>query len=309
MGVTAAIIAGGASLLGAGISYLGSSGGPSYPSPPKMYKLPVGEATKTMEDYETQRMAASIGAWKERFPLLAKGGAAQIADIRANQLGKISKTVSGTLKASGLPEQGGGFGASGGDTWTPEARAMDIGLSPVALSQRTSQAVQRQIAMNPEWTNKISGGTLASMMANANANQNAFTGALGGIKSAMYRTGAAQGATNTAALLGLPLGAAKAYTGVSMMTSDPWNVGTYQQPWAAPTAPTTPAAPAAPISTGIQTGASTGGGSGGWYSNAAPGMAGYEPAGSMSGPGGSSYVGAVPPAYDYGNLYIPGSGF
>ena len=169
-----------AQVVGTGISLLGRSGSPDYPAPPKLYKLPVAKARKTMEAYEARRMKASIGAWKDRFPLLYKGGQAEIDDIRAQQQGRLGRTVTDTLTKSGLDAP---------TASSPEALGLDIGLNPLALSQRSSQAVMRQIAMNPEWTNKITGGTLASMMANANANANAFNGFLGAQRAAMYQKG------------------------------------------------------------------------------------------------------------------------
>ena len=72
MGVTAAIIAGATSLIGTGISVLGASGRPSYPSLPKMYKLPVAKAKKHMEQYEKERMAASGVLGKINFPCLPR---------------------------------------------------------------------------------------------------------------------------------------------------------------------------------------------------------------------------------------------
>lgn len=188
MGVYASIISG---IISTGIKLWGASQSPNYPSPPKLNKLPVQDAKKFMEDYELTRMNASKEAWQTRFPLLFKGEEYEIGDIRANQQGKLSPVVSGALKASGLgsPKEGDQYKLSA-----------DIGLSPITLAQRTSQAVTRQIALNPEWTNQISGGTLATMIANNYQNANAYSQFIGSNNTAQYVAGQQRSMYNTAAL-------------------------------------------------------------------------------------------------------------
>src|SRR6188472_3686505 len=136
MGVYASIISG---IIGTGIKLLGSSQSPNYPSLPKLTKIDIPKTQASMEDYESRRMAASIEAWKTRFPLLYQGGQSEIEDIGNNQAGKLSPVVSGALKSSGLE----GDRVSQGDQYH---QAVDLGLSPITLAQRTSQAVNRQIA-------------------------------------------------------------------------------------------------------------------------------------------------------------------
>jgi len=195
MGVYAAIIS---SVIGTGIKLLGSAGGPSYPSAPQIQGLPVQKAKQFMQDYESRRMGVSVEAWKQRFPLLYQGGKYEISDIGRNQQGLLSPQVSGALQSAGLeqPKQGDQY-----------KLATDLGLSPITLAQRNSQAVTRQIALNPEWTNKISGGTLATMIANNSKNQNAFSQFLGAQNTANYVTGQQRSAYNTAALTTGLLGA------------------------------------------------------------------------------------------------------
>lgn len=208
MGAWASIIA---AAVGTGIKLLGSSGGPSYPSPPKLAKIDVPGSTKLMEDYESQRMQTSIDQWKQKFPLLYQGGAAEIGNIMQQQQGQLGGTLPQDLASSGLaaPRQGNQYQLS-----------QDIGLSPITLSQRTSQAVTRQIAANPEWTNQISGGTLASMMANNYQNQNAFSQFLGAKNTAMYAQGQAAGAYNTQALL-------SGVTGIAGLGAQAYGQGQY----------------------------------------------------------------------------------
>ena len=65
------------------------------------------------------------------------------------------------------------------------------------------------MAQNPEWTNKITGGTLATMIANNYKNQNAFTQFLGAQQTAQYAAQQGASAYNTQALLsGITGGAA-----------------------------------------------------------------------------------------------------
>ena len=188
MGVYAAIIS---SVIGTGVKLLGSSQGPNYPSPPQIIGLPVQKAKHQMQNYEARRMQESINAWKTRFPELFKGGEYEVNDIRRNQQGLLSPVVSGALKSAGLamPKEGDQYGLS-----------TDIGLSPITLAQRTSQAVSRQIALNPEWTSKISGGTLATMIANNYQNQNAYSQFIGANQAAQYSAGQQAAAYNTSAL-------------------------------------------------------------------------------------------------------------
>lgn len=197
MGYVSAILA----VVGAGVKLLGSSGGPSYPSAPQIQGLPVQKAKNFMENYESRRMDISNLAWQTRFPLLARGGASEISDIGRNQQGFLSDQVKGGLKSAGLemPKEG-----------DQQKLSVDLGLSPITLAQRTSQAVTRQIALNPEWTNKISGGTLATMIANNSKNQNAFSQFLGAQNTANYVAGQQRSAFNTAALTTGLLGATSA---------------------------------------------------------------------------------------------------
>jgi hypothetical protein len=172
-----------------------------------------------MEDYETKRMGASIDAWKTRFPLLYQGGQYEVNDIANNQKGILSPVVSGALQSAGLEQP------KGTDQYS---LSTDIGLSPITLAQRTSQAVNRQIALNPEWTNQISGGTLATMVANNYQNQNAFTQFLGANQTANYVSGQTQSNYNTQALLSGVLGAARLGT-QAYEQSNPLSYGTYLQ--------------------------------------------------------------------------------
>lgn len=190
MGYIAAIGA----IAGLATKLIGGASGPSYPGFPKLHKINIPAAQNLMEQNESDRMAASIDAWKSRFPLLYKGGAQEISDIGQNQAGMLNTPTEASLQNAGLesPKQGNVY-----------SLAKDIGLSPITLAQRNSQAVTRQIALNPEWTNKISGGTLASLMANNYQNQNAFTQFLGSANTANFITGQQnQAQFNTAAILG-----------------------------------------------------------------------------------------------------------
>ncbi len=201
MGATAGIISGIISLVGTGVKLLGSSGGPNYPSPPKLYKLPVQEAKAHLEDYEKNRMAASIDAWKAKFPDLYKGGQYEIDDIKNQQQGYLGGNIAADTAASGLGPVKEGV--------NQYALSRDIGLSPITLSQRTSQAVTRQIAQNPEWTNQITGGTLATMLANNAQNATAYGMMQNANKTAQYVAGQQAGMYNTQALLSGLTGAAR----------------------------------------------------------------------------------------------------
>lgn len=223
-----AIISG---VIGAGVSLLGSAGGPNYPSPPKVEALPVNKAKRHMQKYEADRMGVSLAEFKKKFPKLQAGGEYLIGDIARNQRGLLSPTISDTLTKSGLalPKQGNQY-----------KMAQDIGLNPITLAQRTSQAAIRNIAMNPEWTNKISGGTLASMMANAAANQQAYTGMLGSIESAK-QLGQMQANTEMlTAGLGAIGGAASTYFGArasGALGREEYLQGAQGTPTAFPTTP------------------------------------------------------------------------
>lgn len=198
MGYIGAIIAG----IGQTIKLVGSAtSSPNYPSPPKLYKLPVQKAKKQMEDYEQRRMDASIDAWKQRFPELYKGGQYEIDDIKAQQQGMLGGHIAEDMANSGLDPVHEGT--------NQYALSRDIGLSPLTLSQRTSQAVTRQIAQNPEWTNQITGGTLATMVANNYQNANAYGMMTQANRTAQYTANKAAGLYNTQALLGGITGAAK----------------------------------------------------------------------------------------------------
>ena len=201
MGVTAALIAGGLSLAGTAVSAIGRPGAPSYPSPPKLYNLPVGQATQELESNEAARMQASIDAWKTKFPDLYKGEQAEINQITDQQHGNLGGQVAGDLSASGLqvPTQGG----------SQEQLSRELGLSPITLSQRTSQAVTRQIASNPQWTSDITGGTLATMLANNKKNAMAYGMFMNSNQSAQAIAGQEAGLYNTQALLGGLTGAAR----------------------------------------------------------------------------------------------------
>jgi hypothetical protein len=207
MGFWASLIT---TVVGTGIKLATSAGGPDYPSPPKLAKIPIQKAKNFMEQYEAQRMQSSIDAWKQRFPLLYQGGAAEIASIRGQQMGYLPKQAQDAIRASGLemPKEGDIYKLS-----------RDIGLSPLTLAQRSSEAVTRQIALNPEWTNKISGGTLATMIANNYQNQNAFTQFLGANQTAQYVAGQAANANLTKTLLAGVSGAAS----IGMNPYAPWN--------------------------------------------------------------------------------------
>lgn len=165
---------------------------PDYPDAPKMRGLDVQKATKQMEDYEKTRMETSIDQWKTKFPELYKGGAYMAGTTAQQQAGQLGGSIGLDLASAGLetPRQGNQYQLS-----------QDIGLSPITLSQRTSQAVSRQIAQNPEWTNQITGGTLATMIANNYKNQNAYAQFLGANRTALYAQGKAAGAYNTQALV------------------------------------------------------------------------------------------------------------
>ena len=172
-----------------------------------------------MESYEAKRMQASIDAWKQRFPLLYQGGQYEVEDLARNQAGELSPNVRSAIQASGLeaPVEGDQY-----------KQAVDLGLNPITLSQRTSQAVTRQLAMNPEWTKKISGGTLATMVANDYQNQNAFNAFLGANQTAQYVAGQTASASNTAALLtGLTGSAAIGFR--AYQNANPLDLGTYYQ--------------------------------------------------------------------------------
>jgi hypothetical protein len=223
MGYIASIITG---VIGTGIKLLGSSGGPQYPAPPKINKLPVAKAQAQMEAYEAQRQAASIQAWKDRFPLLYKGGQYMVDSIARNQAGYLSGNIENAITKSGLemPKEG-----------NQRKLAKDIGLSPIALSQRTSEAVTRQIAANPETSNEISGGTLATMLANSYQNQNAFNQFLGANRTAQYIAGQAGSSYNTAAILGGLTGAANIAASYSVYNNQfgplsPYGQGVYSTP-------------------------------------------------------------------------------
>jgi hypothetical protein len=211
MGAAAAFIPLIVDVAGKTLPLIFGSGGPKYPSPPKINKLDVQGTKQFMQEYEARRMQTSIDEWgKKRFPLLYKGGQYEINDLIGNQKGALSPSVAASIKAVGLqaPKEGDQY-----------KTAVDLGLSPIALSQRTSQAVTRNIAMNPEWTNKISGGTLASMIANNYQNQQAFTQFLGANATAQYVAGQARGTANTQALIAGIGGAAS----IGMNPYAPWN--------------------------------------------------------------------------------------
>jgi hypothetical protein len=175
-----------------GLKLYGASQHPDVPEAPKLHGLDVQKAKTQMEDYEAKRMQTSIDEWKTKFPELYKGGAYMAGTTSQQQAGMLGGSVALDMKAAGLqaPREGNQYQLS-----------QDIGLSPITLSQRTSQAVSRQIAQNPEWTNQITGGTLATMIANNYKNQNAYTQFLGANRTAMYAQGKAAGAYNTQALL------------------------------------------------------------------------------------------------------------
>ena len=222
MGVYAGIIT---SAISTGVKLLGSAGGPSYPSYPKIAKINIPQVQGQMEDYEKNRMQTSIDAWKAKFPLLYQGGASEIADIGNNQQGKWSPVVSNELKSSGLESLKDG---------TQYSDAVDVGLSPITLAQRNSQAVNRQIAMNPEWSSKISGGTLATMIANNYQNQQAFTQFLGAQNTANYVNSQKAGAYNTAALttglFGTAAAGEQAYVNAQNPLNAPFNPNSYNTP-------------------------------------------------------------------------------
>jgi hypothetical protein len=246
MGVWAGIITG---IIGAGVKLIGSTQSPNYPSPPKLNKLPVQQAKHYMEDYELARMNASKAAWQARFPLLYQGGKYEIDDIRANQQGKLSPVVSGALRASGLemPKEGDQYKLSA-----------DIGLSPITLAQRTSQAVTRQIAMNPEWTNKISGGTLATMIANNYQNANAYSQFIGSQQTAMGIASAQRSMYNTqaltAGLLGVAGIGAQAYANQQNPLNRPLDPTAYRSDVTTPGYYTTPSQPQPPQPSGYPAG-------------------------------------------------------
>lgn len=200
--------------------HLLTSGGPNYPSPPKLYKLPVEKAKKFMENYEQNRMDTSIAEWKKRFPLLYQGGNYEINDLLGNQAGGLSPNIKASIAAAGLNAP------SEGDIYR---QSVDLGLSPITLSQRTSQAVTRQIASNPEWTNQISGGTLATMMANNYQNDNTFRQFLGANATANYVNSVQRNAGNTGALLAGIGGMAGigAQIGINRSMSGALNLGNY----------------------------------------------------------------------------------
>ena len=88
--------------IGDTISLIGSSGGPDAPGVPKLNKLPVQKAKKHMEEYEAQRMQASIDAWKQKFPDLYKGGQYMVSDIAKQQAGYLGGNVAADMAKSGL---------------------------------------------------------------------------------------------------------------------------------------------------------------------------------------------------------------
>lgn len=190
-----------ASIVGTGIKLATSASGPSYPSPPKIKGINIPSTTGLMEANESKRMAASINAWRQRFPLLYQGGKYEIGDLTRNQQGYLSDTTNQSLSNAGLAP-------IAGQGKNQYQTAVNLGLSPITLAQRTSQAVTRQIAMNPEWTSKISGGTLATMIANNAKNQNAFTQFLGAQNTANFVNQQTQNAYNTQALTSGLLGTA-----------------------------------------------------------------------------------------------------
>lgn len=211
MGIYASLIT---TIIGAGIKLIGSSQSPNYPSAPKISKLDVQGAKEHMENYEARRMQASIDAWKARFPLLYQGGGYEVGDIGKNQQGFLSDTTKQSLQNAGLqtPKEGNQYSLS-----------TDLGLSPVTLAQRNSQAAIRQIGLNPEWTNKISGGTLATMVANNYQNQQAFGQFLGAQNTAQYVAGQQRSMYNTAALTAGLLGTASAGTQAYINSQNPLN--------------------------------------------------------------------------------------
>jgi hypothetical protein len=212
MGVYAGIIT---SVIGGIVKLIGSSQSPNYPSPPKLAKINIPQAQGQMEDYEKARMQASIDAWKKgRFPLLYKGGQYEIGDIAQNQQGQLSDSVAKSVGNAGYTAVTGK---------NQEDLSQQIGLSPITLSQRTSEAVNRNIALNPEWTNKISGGTLATMIANNNQNQNAFNQFLGANNTAQYIAGQQRSQYNTAALTSGLLGGAALGTQAYQNQQNPLN--------------------------------------------------------------------------------------
>lgn len=219
MAVWSAIIS---QVISTGINLAARAGGPNYPSPPKIKGIDIPAAQSQMESYEASRMQASIDAWKAKFPLLYQGGQYEIGDIGRNQQGMLSPTTVQSLQNAGLdvPKQGNQYDLS-----------TELGMSPITLAQRTSQAVTRQIAMNPEWTNKISGGTLATMMANNYKNQNAFAQFLGAQNTANYVNQQTANAYNTQALTSGILGAAGIATqyGINRAQSNYLNLGGYAQ--------------------------------------------------------------------------------
>jgi hypothetical protein len=203
-------------------------------------------------------------------------------DIHRNQQGMLSPTVKAAIEASGLesPREGDQYRMS-----------RDLGLNPLTLSQRTSEASTRAIAQNPEWTNKISGGTLATMIANNYQNQNAFTQFLGANQTAQYVAGQQRNAGTTAALLAGVGGAAR----LGMSPYAPWNQ----------TSPLSPTGQGAYSGAGQPTGYGWAGGSGGFNSpQAAP------PPYTYGGSYGNDIWGAPPPANmpasPYGNSWDSG---
>lgn len=278
MAIWGAIISG---VISTGIKLLGSSGGPDYPSPPKLNKINIQQAKDFMQNYETERMGSSIAAWKEKFPLLYQGGQYMVNDLINNQKGRLSPNIKGDITRSGLeaPIEGDQL-----------KMAKDIGLNPLTLSQRTSEAVTRQIAQNPEWSSQISGGTLATMIANNYQNQNAFSQFLGAQNTAQYVAGQTANANTTRALLTGLTGAARIGADYAAYNNpnNPFSLGNYYQgnvygqsaPAFAPAgagsgyvAPTYASNPPS-VTVGPLEDAN--------YNYAAPGQFGYSPAGAMS---------------------------
>lgn len=215
MGVWASVITG---IISTGIKLFASSQSPDYPDPPKMRKINIDQTRDSMESYEKRRMQAGIDAWKAKFPLLYQGGQHEIEDIGKNQQGILSPQVSGALRSMNLGR------VKEGDQY---AQSVDLGLNPITLAQRNSQAVNRQIALNPEWSSKISGGTLATMIANNYQNQNAFSQFLGATNMAKWQANQAAGGYNTQALtsgiLGTAAAGTQAYLNMQQQANNPIN--------------------------------------------------------------------------------------
>jgi hypothetical protein len=209
-----------ASVVGTGIKLAAGSGGPSYPNAPQIRGININNAMGFMDSYEREREQAGYDAWKAKYPLLNQGEQYAIGDIAKNQAGYLSGTTSQSIANTGLeaPKQG-----------NVEDLSHQLGLSPVTLAQRNSLATTRQIAQNPQWTSKVSGGTLASMLANNNKNQNAFSQFLGAQNTANFVTQQTQNAYNTQALVGGLLGTAqigaRLYQNQQYGALSPWGQG------------------------------------------------------------------------------------